>query len=74
MKGIRCASRLALPLAAGLRHFAPRKEFFAAYTPPKKTDWILFAALRRRELCETFYKLNQPSHPAKAGLISGKVV
>ena len=36
---------------------APRKVFFAAYTPPQKTDWIFFAALRRRELCETFYKL-----------------
>ena len=23
----------------------------------QKTDWIFFAALRRRELCETFYKL-----------------
>jgi len=29
--------------------------FFAAYTPPQKTDWIFFALLRRRELCETFY-------------------
>ena len=33
---------------------APRKVFFATYTPPQKTDYILFAALRRRELCETF--------------------
>jgi len=28
--------------------------FFATYTP-QKTDWYLFAPLRRRELCETFY-------------------
>ena len=28
--------------------------FFAAYTPLQKTDWIFFAPLRRRELCETF--------------------
>ena len=27
---------------------------FAMYTPPQKTDYTLFAALRRRELCETF--------------------
>ena len=39
---------------AGLRHYAARKVFFAAYMPPQKTDWIFFAPLRRRELCETF--------------------
>ena len=32
---------------------APHKVFFAMYTPPQKTDYTLFAALRRRELCET---------------------
>ena len=26
-----------------------------AYTPPQKKDWIFFAALRRRELCETYF-------------------
>ena len=51
---------------------APRKVFFAVYTPPQKKDWIFFAALRRRELCETFYKLNQPSYPAKAGARLGE--
>ena len=30
-----------------------RKVFFAAYTPPQKTDLTSFAPLRRRELCET---------------------
>ncbi len=29
---------------------AQRKEFFAAYTPPKKTDFILFAACELRTL------------------------
>ncbi len=32
---------------------ARAKCFFAAYTPPQKTDSILFAALRHRELGET---------------------
>ena len=35
----------------GLR---PAQSVFATYTPPQKTDWIFFALLRRRELCETF--------------------
>ena len=45
----------ALASYAGLRHSTTRKVFFAAYTPPQKTDWIFFAALRRRELCETYF-------------------
>ena len=49
----RYASRLVWPLAS-LRYSAMRKVFFAAYTPPQKTDFIFFAPLRRRELCETF--------------------
>jgi len=36
----------------GLR---PAQSAFATYTPPQKTDWTLFAALRRRELCEMVY-------------------
>ena len=36
----------------GLR---PAQSVFATYTPPQKTDWTLFAALRRRELCEMVY-------------------
>ena len=49
---IRFTSCLDWPLAS-LRHCVSRKVFFAAYTPPQKTDWIFFAALRCRELCET---------------------
>ena len=45
----------ALASYAGLRHSTTRKVFFAAYTPPQKTEWIFFAALRRRELCETYF-------------------
>ena len=29
---------------------APRKVFFAAYTPPQKTDWIFFALCAARTL------------------------
>ena len=35
---------------ASLRRRAQRKEFFAAYTPPQKTDFILFAAWEPRTL------------------------
>ena len=35
---------------AGLRHFTPRRVFFAAYTPPRKTDWIFFAPCAARTL------------------------
>jgi hypothetical protein len=35
------------------RTFAGREVFFPAYTPPGKTDLILFA-LCGRELCEAF--------------------
>ena len=38
--------------AAHKNTLSPRKVFFATYTP-QKTDWIFFAALRCRELCET---------------------
>ena len=31
-------------------HSAPRRVFFAAYTPPQKTDWILFAPCAARTL------------------------
>ena len=39
MEGLRFTPRLALPLAAGLRHCVSRRVFFAAYTPPQKTDF-----------------------------------
>ncbi|MBS5048144.1 MAG: hypothetical protein KH006_09355, partial [Firmicutes bacterium] len=55
-KSFRCALRLGWPLAS-LRHSAPRKVFFATYTPPQKTDWKSFAPLRR-ELCETLFDKN----------------
>ena len=45
----RYASRLVWPLAS-LRHSAARKVFFAAYTPPQKTDWGFFAAPKPRTL------------------------
>ena len=31
-------------------HSAPRRVFFAAYTSPQKTDWILFAPCAARTL------------------------
>ena len=48
-KRFRCALRLGWPLAS-LRHSAPRKVFFATYTPPQKTDWIFFAPCAARTL------------------------
>jgi len=39
MEGLRFTPRLALPLAAGLRHCVSRRVFFAAFTPPQKTDF-----------------------------------
>ena len=48
-KSFRCALRLGWPLAS-LRHSAPRKVFFATYTPPQKTDWIFFAPCAARTL------------------------
>ena len=54
-KGFRCTARLVQPLA-GLRHFAARKVFFAAYTPPQKTDFTFFAASEPRTLRGIRYK------------------
>ena len=48
-KGFRSAARLGWPLAR-LRHSALRKEFFATYTPPQKTDFTFFAASEPRTL------------------------
>ncbi len=65
--GIRCALRLGqLCWPATL---AARKVFFATYTPPQKTNFTLFAALRRRELCETFLLMpyNRKASPTKSG-------
>ena len=42
-----------VPLGQGLL----RAKCFCDVHAAVKKDWIFFAALRRRELCETFYKL-----------------
>ena len=46
-------TRAAVGFFTGFQYVFPRKVFFATYTPPQKTDLTFFAALRRRELCET---------------------
>ena len=61
-EGIRFALRLGWRCQPAT--LASRKVFFATYTPPQKMDWIFFAPLRRRELCETFYKLNRSKRAA----------
>ena len=55
-KSFRCALRLGWPLAS-LRHSAPRKVFFATYTPPQKTDFTLFAAFEPQTLCNCLVSL-----------------
>ena len=53
LEGIRSEPRIFV-CAAHKNTLSPRRVFFATYTPPRKTDFNLFAPLRRRELCETF--------------------
>jgi len=50
--GVRSEPRI-LAAVNGQNTLSARKVFFATYTPPQKTDWNLFAPLRRRELGET---------------------
>ena len=52
LEGIHSEQRV-LSAVSGQNTLSPRKEFFATYTPPRKTDRIFFAACGR-ELCETF--------------------
>ena len=52
LEGIRSEPRV-LSDVSGQTTLSPRKAFFATYTPPRKTDRIVFAACGR-ELCETF--------------------